>query len=185
MAKKLISSQSGFTIIEVLVALTIFAIFATTMTLTQTTNKDRSTRMADDLEIHNLAVMKMNEALLRVNQFTNATENSPETGQFKIPGYEKYKFIIQYQRNEFPDFAGLIGQPEGDNRAVDPNAAIKKVIFEKMRQNVQQMLWQIKVTVEDTTPVENKEGKTVPNRKYELNSWVTNDNAQIDTNFGF
>lgn len=185
MAKRIISNQNGFTIIEVLVALTIFAIFAVTMTLTQTTNKDRSTRMAQDLEIHNLAVMKMNEVLLRVNEFTNASDKTPETGEIKIEGYEKYKYTIEYKKNEFPDFSGLMGTPEEDNRAVDPNAAVKKVIFDKMKRNVEEMLWQVKVTIEDTTPRENKEGKTVPNRKYELNSWVEKNNAQIDTNFGF
>jgi len=45
-----------------------------------------------------------------------------------------------------------------------------------MKKNVEEMLWQVKVTIIDTR---------VENSSYELNSWINKANAQIDTNFGF
>lgn len=177
MAKRLIQSESGFTIIEVLVALTIFAVFATSMTLTQVANKDRSMRMASDLEVHNLAQMKMNEVLIQRHNFTNATESSPETGSIEIEGFEHYKYSIEFKKNEFPDFSGLIGQSEEEANQVDPNASIKKVIFEKMKKNVEEMMWQVKVTIINTQ-LDKDPG-------YELNSWINKANAKVDTNFGF
>ena len=60
MAKRLINSQSGFSILEVMVALAIFGAYATAMILTQISNTDRSMNMAKDIKLHTLAQMKMN-----------------------------------------------------------------------------------------------------------------------------
>lgn len=173
MAKGLVKNQSGFSIIEVLIALMIFGAYSTVMILTQVSNKDRSIRMAKDLKLHNLAEMKMNEVLLVNKEFTAATEKSPETGQFDIEGYENFKFEVQYKKNEFPDFSALMGQTEDESRQADPNAAIKKLIFEKMKNNIELMIWQVKVTVTNSDD----------DTSYELNSWITNSNAKLDTNF--
>lgn len=175
MVKRLSHNQAGFSIIEVLIALAIFGAYSTVMILTQVSNKDRSIRMAQDLKLHNLAEMKMNEVLLTQKEFTNATEKDAETGNFEIEGYQNYAYKVEYKRNEFPDFSALMGQTEEESRQENSNAAVKKLIFEKLKNNIEEMVWQVKVTVTNT----------IDESSYELNSWVNNPKAKIDTNFSF
>ena len=175
MAKRLINSQSGFSILEVMVALAIFGAYATAMILTQISNTDRSMNMGKDMKLHTIAQMKMNEVLMRRNEFTNATENDAENGTIDIEGLENFKFLIEYKRNIFPDFAALMGQTEEESNQVDPNAAVKKLIFDKMKKNIEEMIWQVKVTITNTND----------GASYELNSWVNKDNAKLDTQFSF
>jgi len=175
MVKRLINAQSGFSILEVMVALAIFGAYATVMILTQVSNTDRSMNMAKDLKLHTLAQMKMNEVLIRKNEFTNASENDVETGNIEIEGLEYFKFQVEFKRNEFPDFSALMGQTDEQVAEADPNAGIKKLIFDKMKKNVEEMIWQVKVTIINTQD----------STSYELNSWVNKDNAKLDTKFSF
>jgi hypothetical protein len=69
-----------------------------------------------------------------------------------------------------------MGQSEEDNPNEDSrNDAIKKMVFKKLKLNIERILWQVKVTITNT---ETDYG-------YELTSWITNTEAQLDTNFGF
>lgn len=178
MVRKMITNnESGFSIIEVMIAMALFLSFSLGIIFSQSGSIDRSDRFKKDLILNNLAVLKMNESLVDVKKFTNATEKDTDSGKFDIEGFKNYKFLVEYKKNKFPDFSSLIGKTEEEeNRSgADPQAAIKKAIFEKLKKNMETMLWQIKVTVT------NPETKT----STELTSWVTNREAQIDTNFAF
>ena len=177
MAKRITQNQSGFTLVEILIALTVFAFFAGAMVFRLTNNVSGSMQMATDLTMHNLAELKMNETLIGKKEFTNATENDPDTGSFEIEGYEKYKFKVQISKLELPDFSQLIGQGEDEENSDTDNAQtnkVQKLIFEKLKSNIEEMIWQVTVTI--TGP----EGD-----EYSLNSWINKSNAKIDTNFSF
>lgn len=176
MVKRIINNIRGFSLIEVMIALAIFAAFATVMIQTQISNIDKSIRMRGDTEVFRLAELKMNEALTDVKKFTNATENDPDSGNFEIEGFKNYKYTVEYKKNEFPDFAQLVGKSEEEeDRTQDSNSAIKKAIFEKLKKNMEQLLWQVKVTVTNADT----------GYSTELTSWVTNEEAKLDTNFSF
>lgn len=176
MVKKLINNIHGFSLIEVMIALAIFAAFSTAIIQTQISNIDKSVRMRDDTEIFKLAELKMNESLTDVKKFTNATENDPDTGSFEIEGFKNYKYKVEYKKNEFPDFAQLSGKGEDEEEDTqDGNTAIKKAIFDKLKKNMELLLWQIKVTVTNSDT----------GYSTELTSWVTNEEAKLDVNFSF
>lgn len=159
-----------------MIALTLFAVFTTVFIMSQASNQNGSALMAEDIRLHNLAEMKINEILLNPPKFTNATESSKETKAFDIEGYEGYKYTIEYKRLEIPNLNELTGQEERDNPNEDSrNNAIQKMVFEKLKENMEKIIWQVKVTVENTDT----------NYGYELTSWIENREAQIDTNFGF
>ena len=173
MVERVANSEKGFSLIEVMIALSIFAVYSVAMITTQSSNIDGSIRLKDDLVLHNLAQMKMNEVLIDVKKFTNATESDPDTGSFEIEGFKEYKFKVEYKKNEFPNFDQLMGQSEDDGGGQDQTSAIKKVIFDKLKKNVELMLWQVRVTV--THPLTGAE--------YDLSSWITDKEAKLDTNF--
>jgi type II secretion system protein I len=172
MAKRLENSEGGFSLIEVMIALAIFAVYSVAMIVTQSSNIDGSIRLKDNLVLHNLAQMKMNEVLIDVKKFTNATESDPDTGSFEIEGFKEFKFKVEYKKNEFPNFDQLMGKSE-DDTAQDQSSAIKKVIFEKLKKNVELIIWQVRVSV--THPVSGA--------VYDLSSWITDKDAKMDTNF--
>jgi prepilin-type N-terminal cleavage/methylation domain-containing protein len=172
MDKRINKNQRGFSLVEVMIALAIFSVFVTSLILTQSTNVNNSILMAEDLNLHNLAIMKMNETLIAEKEFTNATEKDPETGKFKGDDFKLYKFKIEYQKTEFPDFSQLMGQEE-DEYSDKKDDSIRKKIFDKLKKNVEEMIWQVKVTVTNTET----------DYKYELSSWITNPKAKIDLNF--
>lgn len=173
---KILKNSQGFSLVEVIIAMTVFALFISTFLMSQGTNITNSTQMAEDITLHTLAESKINEVILNPPTFTNATENDKESKNFEEEGYKKFKYTIEYKKLEIPNLNELMGEQEEDNpESESKNNAVKKMVFEKLKKNMEQMLWQVKVTVTNT---EN-------NYSYELTSWVNNTEAKIDTNFGF
>jgi prepilin-type N-terminal cleavage/methylation domain-containing protein len=184
MVKKLskhIQNQDGFTLVEVMIALTLFALFISAFLMSQGANITMSAQMAEDIMMHNLAERTINEVLINPPVFTNATDKEIETKDFTEESLAKYKYTIEYKKLEIPDLNQLMGKQDNeDDTSYDTTnrnqgAAIQKMVFEKLKKNIEQIIWQVKVTIT------NKQN----NYTYQLTSWITNPKARIDTNFGF
>lgn len=178
MAKKVIFrrklNQQGFTLLEVLMALTLFGFFITAFMIAQGYNISSSSQMREDITLHNLTERKINESILNLPKFTNATENDIKTGNFEEEGFKQYKFKIEYKKLEFPDFGQITGKSEDeDDDNSSESSGIEKKIYDKLKKNMEEIIWQIRVTVTNSET----------DYSYELTSWVINDNAKVDTNF--
>ena len=117
--KYILNNSRGFTLIEVMMAMTIFAVFITAILMSQSANVNHSIRMEEDLNLHNLAEMKMNEVLLNPPKFTNATDNDVKTGTFDIDDFKDYKFKVEFAKTKFPNFSQLIGSEDDDQESKD------------------------------------------------------------------
>lgn len=173
MAKRI--NQKGFTLLEVLFALAIFGVFLVGISDTISYNVSSSIRIREDINLSNLAELKMNQVMLDRKDFTNATENDVDSGNFEIEGMEKYKYEVRIRKTEFPDLSEILGQDnEEDNnqRGIDP---VTKIIFTKLKNNLEEMIWQVNVKIINTET----------NYSYELNSWINKSNPRLDTNFTF
>jgi prepilin-type N-terminal cleavage/methylation domain-containing protein len=176
--EQIISSQKGFTLVEVMIALTLFALFVTAFIMSQGSNITMSAQMSEDLIVSSLAERKMNEILIDPPEFTNATENDVETKNFEQEGFKKYKYTIEYKKLEIPDLSQLMGKANSDEEAPNPNDqndSIKKMVFQKLKKNIEKVLWQVRVTITNTET----------DYKHDVTTWITNDKAPLDTNFGF
>lgn len=171
MDKRIEINQSGFSLLEVMFAIAIFAGFVSVIAQTQSYNVQLSTLMEEELKLHNLAKTKMNEVLIAQKRFTNATEKDPDTGTFKGDENEGYSYRVDFKRTEFPDFAQLMGQDD-DQVENQQNQNLQTKIFQKLKLNIEQMIWQVTVTVTNTDT----------EYSYELNTWMTNQDAKIDLN---
>lgn len=167
--------NQGFSLVEVMIAMTLFALFITAFLMSQGANISGSINMEEDLTMQSLATRKINEVLLDKPLFTNATENDVETKNFEEEDFKIYKYTIEYKKLEFPNFQQLTGTEEEDPYGQDQDDAIKKMVFDKLKKNMEEILWQVKVTITNTET----------DYEYSLSTWLTNDKAQIDTNFGF
>lgn len=168
----MIYKDKGFSLLEVMIALGIFLAMATAFIDVQTANISSSIRMDSEVKLHNLAELKMNEVLLQKKEFTNATKNDVDAGAFEIEGFENYKYEVRITPMEFPDFSQLMGQ---EDDGTQPTNSMQKIIFNKLKKNMEELIWQVNVKVTNTISTD----------EYELNSWVTKSNAKIDTNFNY
>lgn len=177
--RSLIKNEKGFSLVEVLIAVTIFGVFVAAFLTGQGHNIQDSIMIKEELNMRNLAEMKINEVMLNPPEFTESLTNSKETKKFELEGLKNYSYTLIYKKIELPDFSQLIGKKDGDEddqgqdqQMGDQN--IQKVVMEKMKVNLEKIIWQVQVTITNTDT-----GFT-----YVVSSWITNPKAQVELNLG-
>lgn len=183
--------QKGFSLIEVLIAITLFAFFVTAFLTAQGFNVSDSALSEEQLILQQLCERKINELYLDPPKFQNLTVGGlKETKKFEEKDLSNYEYTLEIKKLTVPDFAQLFGQKdavaeegkdayEGDylnqNGGQQRNAGLEKMVFEELRKNIEKIVWQARVTVT------NKETKYT----YSLSTCLTNYNEQIQLNIGF
>jgi prepilin-type N-terminal cleavage/methylation domain-containing protein len=162
--------KAGFSLIEVLMALTLFSFFIGAFMMSQGFNITSSSQMAEDLRLNQLAERIIKEKQLDLPKFSNATDNQVETKQFEEDFLSDYRYTVTFKKMKFPDLASLLPEnPQGQD-----NQAAQKMVFEKLKQNIELMMWQLEVKVENTQK----------KMSYQMSTWVLNPDAQVDLNLG-
>jgi prepilin-type N-terminal cleavage/methylation domain-containing protein len=183
--------QRGFSLIEVLIAITLFAFFVTAFLTAQGYNVSDSALSEEQLVLQQLCERKINELYLDPPKFQNLTTGGlKETKKFEEKDLSNYEYTLEIKKLSVPDFAQLFGQKDGvseegkesydgdylnQNNGSQRNAGLEKMVFEELRKNIEKIVWQARVTVT------NKETKF----SYSLSTWLTNYNEQIQLNVGF
>ncbi|MBF0364483.1 MAG: type II secretion system protein [Oligoflexia bacterium] len=178
-------TQKGFTLIEVLMATTLLGIFATAYMAAEGFNVTDSVTMKKEMVLQKLCENKLNQTLLDVPDLEDGLTLAPKTGNFSEEGLPEYEYSIEFQRLKIPDFSKIIGEGGGDGEGGDSggdagegddgggmksgNDAIAKKIFEMVKKNVEEMIWQVRVTVKE-------KGTDFP---FTLASFVSNRKAKI------
>lgn len=189
MAGKL-KNEKGFSLLEVMIAITLFAFFVTAYLTSQGYNVEDSRLSEEQLILQQLAERKINELVLDPPKFSNATANLKETKTFEEADFTNYEYTLEIKKLTIPDFAQLFSQKdattaeakesyEGDYYSeganTQKNAALEKMIFEELKKNIEKVIWQARVTVT------NKETKY----NFTLSTFLTNYNEKIQLNVGF
>ena len=78
-----IKNQQGFSLLEVMIAITLFAFFVTAYLTGQGYNIEDSRISEEQLILQQLAERKINELIFEPPKFSNATDNSKETKTFE------------------------------------------------------------------------------------------------------
>jgi prepilin-type N-terminal cleavage/methylation domain-containing protein len=185
-----ISNQKGFSLIEVMIAITLFAFFVTAYLTSSGYNVEDSRISEEQLMLQQLAERKINELVLDPPKFSNSTQDSKETKKFEESELSNYEYTLEIKRLTIPDFAQLFAQQDStteeakdsydgdyfnDSQKGQRNAAVEKMIFEELRKNIERILWQARVTVT------NKETKY----SFTLSTFLTNYNERVQLNVGF
>lgn len=188
--KKLLSSD-GFSLIEVLIAITLFAFFVTAFLTAQGFNVSDSQLSEEQLQLQQLCEKKINELYLDPPKFESfGIGGLKETKTFEEKDLSGFEYTLEIKKLTIPDFAQLFGQKEGvsqegkdayegdylnEKNSNQRNAALEKMVFEELKKNIEKIVWQARVTVT------NKETKY----SYSLATWLTNYNEKIQLNVGF
>lgn len=179
MDKKL---NSGFTLVEVTIALVLLSIFAIAFLYGQSGNYNDSIRMRELLTLHRLTDSKIQEAIINLPQFSGATETDIKEGKFD-GDYEDYSFQIHYQKFTIPNFEQIMKaqtenkEGEEENQSQEETATANNsyisVIYKKLQENLEKMIWQVEVIVTNNLTKET----------YRLSRWVRDPKAKIDAKF--
>jgi prepilin-type N-terminal cleavage/methylation domain-containing protein len=183
--------QQGFSLIEVLIAITLFAFFITAFLTSQGYNVSDSQLSEEQLNLQQLCERKINEIYLDPPKFQNITPSGlKETKTFEENDLSGFEWTLEIKKLTIPDFAQLFGQKGGtteeaadsyegnyldEGNANQRNSSMEKLVFEELKKNIEKIVWQARVTVTD------KETKM----SYSLSTWITNYNEPIQLNVGF
>lgn len=185
-----LKNQSGFSLIEVLIAITLFAFFVTAFLTAQGYNVSDSQLSEEQLMLQQLCERKINELYLDPPKFQNIVGTMKETKTFEEKDLTGFEYTLEIKKLTIPDFAQLFGQKGGvseegkdayegnymnEGNASKRNSGMEKMVFEELRKNIEKIVWQARVTVT------NKETKY----SYSLATWLTNYNEKIQLNIGF
>ncbi|HLW56600.1 MAG TPA: prepilin-type N-terminal cleavage/methylation domain-containing protein [Bacteriovoracaceae bacterium] len=179
-----VKSESGFSLLEVMIAITLFAFFITAFLTTQGYNVTDSENSEQQLILHSLAERTMNELIINPPRFTNATQNSKEVKKFEDSQYANFEYELEIKKLVIPDFGQLFSQGGNsedqdnayysDSNRANRNTNLEKIIFDELKKNIERILWQVRITVI------NKEN----GMSYSLSSYLTDYNQKVQLNVG-
>jgi prepilin-type N-terminal cleavage/methylation domain-containing protein len=183
-------NQKGFSLLEVMIAITLFAFFISAFLASQGYNVSDSALSEEQLRLQQLCEQKINQLYLDPPKFSNATANTKETKAFEEKENEGYEYTLEIKKLVIPDFAQLFAQKDqasaeakdsykgnyfNENTKGNRNSSIEKMVFSELKKNIENIVWQARVTVT------NKETKF----SYSLSTFLTNYNERIQLNIGF
>jgi prepilin-type N-terminal cleavage/methylation domain-containing protein len=177
MAKRLMRNklnQKGFTLLEIMIAMTIFTTFITTFVAIQGSNLRDSSLLREEETLQRLCQNKLNELILLPPTFQESLTLTPDTKTFEEN--EAYQYTVTYKRFELPDYNQMQGlNVEDENRGQEQNSskALEKKVYDQVKKILKDALWQIQVTVT------NKETKY----NFTLSTWIRNTKAKIEITY--
>ncbi|MBT3234546.1 MAG: prepilin-type N-terminal cleavage/methylation domain-containing protein [Bdellovibrionales bacterium] len=134
----------GFSLLEVMIALSIFSFFITVYITSEGYNLSDSALMREEIMLRNLCQEKINQLIINPPELKESLTLTPEQGTFEE--YPNYSYEIEYQRFTIPDLSSLTGGGENDS-SNDQQQAIRKMIFKQVETHMKELVWQVKITV--------------------------------------
>ncbi len=156
------ANQRGFTLIEVMIALAIFGVFITAFVSGQGGNLLDSTAMREEQVLFTLANNKLSEIKINPPEFSETLTSNVDTKTFE--DYENYEWSVEFKKFEIPEYNAATGQEE-----VPAEQEMQKRIYTRIKDNMEKMLWQVRVTVKNKTT----------GQFSALSTWIQNDKATV------
>ncbi len=163
---KRVRNEDGFTLLEVLIALAIFAFFSSVYVTRESYNLSLSSHIKEEVKLKDLCEQVINKVLATPQKFEETLLSVPETKKFEDD--QNYSYTIEWKKLQIPDFNQLL--PE-DQRSDDSQSSsgIEKSLMAQVKTNMESMLWQVKVTVKNIET----------DYSYSLSTWLYNGNANV------
>ncbi len=169
------SQQSGFALIELLIALTVFSVFIASYVTIQGYNLMDSTAIREELKLKDFAQKKINEVITSPPRFTLALTLSKETKTFEEDA--NYEYILEYKKMSIPDYTRIsaTGGEEGEEKSESKEDTLMKKKFKEIKENLEMLIWQVQVTVKNKTT----------GYQYSLSAWLLNDDHKVKISTSF
>ncbi len=167
---KQLRNNSGFTLIEVLIALAIFAVFITAYITAQGLNITDSIEMRTELRLREFAVEKMNEIVAYPPDLKDALTLKPEVGKFE--SNDAFSYSIEWKKFAVPDFDKISGNDQDSSNNNNNSSGIQKQIFTVVKTNLEKLIWQVSVTVKDDLSEES----------FTISTWISDPKYKVEIN---
>ena len=155
--------EKGMSLLEVIMAVAIIAIFGVALLTGIGGNVFRSGEMRAELKIVELLELKMNELVLDPPEFkeTLLEEFSDEKDFEDFPGYT---YSVRMHPFMLADYLSALGQgPESED--FEDGGELYRRVFNLVSKNVQKMVWQVEVTVTHTESERSQSVSTLLNNR--------------------
>ena len=166
---KPLCENRGFSLLEVIIAITLFAIFLSSYVISQNQNIGDSIRLQENIILKRLGESVINEIILSPPKQLNSTLTlAPETKKFEEDDYENYQYTVEYKKIELPDLTALFSTSDENEEVFSVNQGMQKIIFNQVKNNVERMLWQVRIEVKNLDS----------ENTYTLSTWIKNPYAE-------
>ena len=168
------TEESGFSLLEIMIALFVFTIFFTAFGTSIGFNLFQSTLMKERIVLKELCQRKINELVISPPAFGPGLTMKPETKKFEdkdIENVDDYIYTIEYKQFKLPDMGKIMGtgKEEGEEGGGGAAALIQKKIYGIAKKHMERLIWQAKVTVENK----------ISKNKFTLSTWLYNSKAKV------
>jgi prepilin-type N-terminal cleavage/methylation domain-containing protein len=162
--KMIRNNNIGFSLIEVLIGLTVFSLFMAIFAVSQGYNLSDSTQMKEEIKVKTLCETVVNGLIVTPPEFSESLTLTSETKTFEDD--PNYDYTITYKKLTIPDIAKIQGQEE---QGEDKSSSVAMRLMEKVKENLEKIIWQVEVKVT------NKSTKQF----YKLSTWLYNDKTEV------
>ena len=164
------SQQKGMSLIEVMIALAIFGIFITSYMSGQGSNLRDSQNMRSEIELRSVAEAIINEIIIDPPELRESLTLSPSSQNYEEN--DNFSYLVEWRKFEIQEILNALTQTDSDNynpEAVE-RAQMRERINQQIAKNMEQLIWQLMVTVEDRTTGE----------RFSLSTFIYNDKGQVE-----
>ena len=164
----LFNNQSGFTLMEVMIAIAIFAVFASVFVTGQGYNLLDSSKLREEILLKDIGENKINDIVTNPPELRDSLTMSKETkADEKNPDYI---VTVEYKKFFVPEMSKIVGNEGDDKKQEESNQSqLEKRIFKIFKDNMEKMLWQVEVTVKNKNT----------DSQLKFSSWLYNNNAEV------
>lgn len=163
---KLLGDQNGFTLMEVMIALVIFSVFATAFVTGQGYNLLDSSKLKEEMLMKDYCENKINDIITNPPELRDALTLTKETKE--IESDKDYQYTVEYKKFFVPDMNKITGEAPQDEEE-SAQAQMEKRIFKVFKDNMEKMIWQVEVTVKNKTN----------DSSFKLSTWLYNPNVDV------
>ena len=178
-----LKDEKGFSLLEVLVAITIFVLFISTFASVMGFSVYQSSNMRERSFLKELCQRKLNEIIVSPPGFGEGLTMKPETKKFEDKEVvesedddkrgEDYTYTITYKKFKLPNLAKIMGkgseEGEGEEGGGGGQALVQKKIFNIAKKHMEKLIWQVEVMVESKNT----------GRKFSLSAWLMDHKKKV------
>lgn len=168
--KIILKNQKGFTLVEVMIAIVIFAIFSSVFVAGFGQGLLDSGNLKEEITLKDIADNKLNEIIASPPTLDDALTLS--TDKKEVENFPDYETLVKYKKFVAPDFSKIMGNQDSIDQTDEEKEeeAFRQKIADIYKKNLEAFIWQVEVTARNKNT----------DRTFKMTTWIINNAAKVD-----